>query len=174
MCFTISYPLSIHLKNKGIINSIENSIRFGRVGVDEIPHYWVSLENGFSIDPTARQFKSGLDLDYVHFGEALAKKVAYDFESIYTKWSTPLINGWYDLPNQDKLQIPPIEPYIKIGIKASIILLKDNNLDEYNMKYLDCICQASKRLYGENLDNELPNLDNIEIFRQFCINKNPL
>lgn len=161
MCFTISYPLSIHLKNKGIKNLIKRGFR----GI--IDHYWIKLdyENGFIIDATARQFDS--KLAKVHFGEELATEGGYDSKNTYDLWSDFLIN------NRIEGTTPDIEMYIKIGIKASIILLKDNNLDDSNMKYLDCICQVSKKFYNEDL-SKLPNFDNVEIFRQFCINKNPL
>jgi hypothetical protein len=92
MCFTICLPLSIHLINNGIKNSIKcgaviKESEFLKGG----SHYWISLD-GFVIDPTARQFKP--TLDYVHFGAPLATERNFNFQNIYEEWSVPLINGW--------------------------------------------------------------------------------
>jgi hypothetical protein len=126
-----------------------------------IDHYWISLdyENGFIIDATARQFNSALE--YVHFGEKLAEEGNYNFKDVYDKWSVPLINNKFNeiilqhemlnVPPQNQIQMPPIEPYIKIGIRAAIILLRDNKPDNNNKRYLECICQAAKNFYGEDL-----------------------
>jgi hypothetical protein len=154
MCYTISYPLSIHLTN----NNIKNSIKFGRI--EEVPHYWINLDyvNGFIIDATAKQFDH--DIDYV------AVERDCNFQKTYEQWSQLLVHDLFDGLGTS------IEPYIRIGVKASIILIRDNKLDNNNMKYIDCICLASKRFYGEDLQ-KLSNLPNAGEFVQFYeLNKN--
>jgi hypothetical protein len=181
MCFTISYPLSIHMCNSGIANSI----RRGRIGC--VDHYWLELnyENGSIIDPTARQFNK--ELGYVHFGEELTKPEDYDMEQVVKLWSAPLKNNEFDidpsisllemipkellvtpLPPQNNSQRPPIETYIHMGLKAAIILIMDNNFDSNNRKYIDVIRDAAKKFYGNDLIN-LPAFDNINIFCGYCM-----
>lgn len=145
MCFSISYPLSIHLSNNGFLNSIQR----GFVGMTD--HYWVNLNylNGFVVDLTEKQFEQKISHAAIN-GE-------FDFEKTYGLWSVPLINNYFD-----GLQIS-IENYIKVGIMAATILINDNNFDENNMRYVDVICTAAKRYYGDGLYR----LNNVTEFLQF-------
>ncbi len=145
MCYAISYPLHIHLSNK----EISNSLKAG--SVNGIPHYWISLDlpQKLIIDATARQFDPLLD--YVHFEKELGEESPNDFNKAFIDWSVPLIQ--YNRIAEELMKparIPPLETYIKIGVKAALILINDKMLDEKNMNYIKVICQASTNFYRQH------------------------
>lgn len=70
MCAAICWPLSPLLQAEGVKNSVrEGLVKFGR-GLGECNHFWIELEDGTVVDPTADQFNRvmGIKLPAVYIG----------------------------------------------------------------------------------------------------------
>jgi hypothetical protein len=79
LCFTICYPLHLHLN----LNGFKNSMKAGVVDYN-LSHFWISLDTeNTMIDPTARQFDSSKP--YVFVGSLPSNYSAYmqPFEPIF-------------------------------------------------------------------------------------------
>jgi hypothetical protein len=125
MCFTISYPLSLHLINNGI----ENSMTCGKF-IDGRSHYWLTLidEEKTIIDPTITQFDVYKDKSEVFIGkkpEEFTVTTGEWFNESYKKWSTPLLNDGLIYPSLPDKNLSPkidLKLYVGVNLRAAIIL----------------------------------------------------
>lgn len=112
-CFTIAYPLSLHLENKGYRNIITNGYFINT------PHYWLTLkqQRDTIIDPTIKQFCNNNDIVYLGNKSNNYSFIADEetnpslIEDTYDFWLNPLICN-------DFL----INEYLVINIRAAILL----------------------------------------------------
>jgi hypothetical protein len=177
-CFTICYPLSLHLINNGV----ENSIRVGKFKDTIITHFWLNLEddNETIIDPTIKQFYENMPLVYIgKKPEDYHECPKFCFKSWCKTWMERLLNNGsieqppYGLPEQIIQQVTKtkldIKIYLKINYKAAIIL--NSEIEQMTLKkdfiqsdifkeYFDYIyevinCNKNKVL-NEQLKTSLP------------------
>jgi len=122
MCFNVCYPLSIHLSNHRIRNSIESGWFKSRSN----PHYWLALgdiENTI-IDPTIRQFDESLPSVFIG-----SKTDSYEdhpkvfFNDIYDAWQEPFLNfGCVQHPALGSIIKSDIKAQLNLHIRAATIL----------------------------------------------------
>ena len=162
MCYTISKPLSIHLKNI----CVENSIKYGQVQIvddfgknKDVDHFWIEVQTSFQIDATANQFNRKLNqnFDYVHFGKITKEIILSNEKELACNTIVPFI-------------IPSFEKYIKLYFKAAIILLNDSKHVDDTTKYLGDICKALENLKNSKKQDfdKLSTLVDTGKFLQLC------
>lgn len=119
-CFTICYPLALHLRN----NNINCEIVTGKFGNTTVDHFWLMLTDDSSIivDPTIRQFYP--DMPSVHVGK---KPEDYNqcldedwFEQTCDAWIGPFLRKSKDkAPSELSL---PFKDLLRINLTAATIL----------------------------------------------------
>lgn len=111
MCFALCYPLSMHLKNNGIENTIRNGYYSGT------PHYWLNLEdeNDTIIDPTVRQFDENAEYVFIGMKNQNYDEKQFNFDETYDLWKTRYLEN--DFPPDFNINV-----FLKITKNAAIIL----------------------------------------------------
>ena len=187
MCFTVSFPLSLHLANY----NFKNTIRAGRFYDDSIkdgtPHFWIKLDSEIEniIDPTAKQFYPNLTepicfMEKPKYYRELSQSLKKEwFAYSYDKWSKGLLN--HDEEDKSKSIIPiqalqstknpDIKTLLDINLRAAAILNTDCeklNLEQsiLHKKYFECIYRVIQKFHDKeemkklNLPNEFQSLLN--------------
>lgn len=118
MCFTICYPLHLHLMNNGFNNSLSGGT------YQNTSHYWLSLEDDDKtiVDPTIRQFNN--NEPSVFIGEKpkdYPDGSKYVFAESYQCW----LNGL--LGKRSRLPEGFVEKLISVNLKALSILITETD-----------------------------------------------
>lgn len=148
-CFSISYPLSIHLENNGFKNLITQGF------FNDTPHYWLTIENdrNLIIDPTIKQFhKEGPP---VFIGYKSNKYCYIADENTLTDWIDDVYKRWiepFDKP--DESSKIDVDIFLEINIKAAILIY--NELEE--MK-IDINNSEKCKIYFNGIFEILKNCD---------------
>ncbi len=156
MCFTICYPLHLHLINNGFDNSIHGEHYYCTTGSGLIrePHFWLNLEDDKEtiVDPTIRQFVDDAPVVFVgKKSEYYDEDHNYDFCSTYQVWKYMLLNKH---PNSSKEFVKSL---LSINLKALSILIKETEPQRYSTQsefkmYFDGIRKAL-RTYCDEKEN---------------------
>lgn len=137
-CFTISFPLSLHLENHGI----ENSIIPGYFKIASNSHYWLTLENNeeIIIDPTIKQFCE--NMPSVYFGKK-TENYKVEKNEDFEKWIDSVYSIWLN-PFKFPLEFPHLD--IKILLEVNIkTAVKINN--EYEQMKIDINKSLKSKAY---------------------------
>ena len=114
-CYTITYPLSLHLENNGFGNLITKGF------FNQTPHYWITLneERNIIIDPTKNQFNKNEDIVYIGNKSDEYKFISDEetqptlIEDVYEIWINPFVNN---------ISIKEQMAILEINIKAAIFV----------------------------------------------------
>ncbi|MDP1801487.1 MAG: hypothetical protein Q8L81_09055 [Bacteroidota bacterium] len=134
-CFTVSYPLSIHLENNGFKNSLSTGkFKFG--SPEQKDHFWIAFEDEDKtiIDPTIKQFFT--EMPDLYIGK---RPTEYTIESTpYESWFKEVYKSWIgNFEFRAQLQLLSSQEYfdiiLDINVKAAIIINNDIELKNTNM-----------------------------------------
>jgi hypothetical protein len=151
MCFTVCYPLSLHLAYKGY----ENVMKSG--WYDRTPHYIIILKNSeeIIIDPTIQQFditKSQVLITSLSEAEEYKDFTEFIHKNVLNEWLYPLMNNGLrkklppdfleHLPLEERekhLKRIDISPILTIIDRAAHILEKYPDQSLEIKKYLETV-----------------------------------
>ena len=183
MCFTISFPLSLHLDN----NAIKNTLRIGTFYGGEpskegVQHFWIMLdgEKENIIDPTAKQF-------YRDMKEAILlgpkpKNYCEHFEPSkewfqhhYETWAKKLLkhDEEEELKKKQRLDIKVL---LDINLRAAIIL--NSECEKMNIipsvlykKYFACIYRVIQKYHDKDELTQLSLPDEFQSLLKKALSK---
>ena len=170
MCFTVSFPLSLHLDNYNFKNTIRAGRFYDGSIKDGTPHFWIKLDSEIEniIDPTAKQFYPNLTEPicfmekpkyYCELPQSLKKEwFAYSYE----KWAKGLLNHEEGDKSKSIIQFqdlqlkknPDIKTLLEINLRAAAILHTD--CEKLNLapsilhnKYFSCIYRVIEKFHDK-------------------------
>ncbi|UAY52730.1 hypothetical protein [Ferruginibacter albus] len=162
-CFTVCYPLSIHLHNNGFRNSLVAG-KYNDINYINTPHYWIKLEDYSKIivDPTIKQFDENTDAIYVdikprtHTVHSVLDKE--QIEGIRGFWIERLLNN--GAAYVDTMKKPPqglykIDSLLRINLTAASIILTETKqmslLKGFSKPFLyDEYCEDINKIIQKN------------------------